>query len=420
MKILFIHQNMPGQFGHLARRLAQSDGNEVVFLTQRQDRQLDGVQRIVYHPSRAPHPTTHHYLQQCEDAVLHGQAAARACLERRGQGFTPDIVVAHPGWGESLFVKDVWPGAPLLNYGEFYYRVRGADVNFDPEFPSSFDALCRLRARCAHLLLALEAADHTLCPTQWQKSLHPAAFRDRISVIFDGVDTELVSPAPNTRFTLPNGRVLTSQDEVVSFVSRTLEPCRGFHTFMRALPRLCALRPRAQIVIVGGDGPGYGALPSDGKTWRQRLSEEVAIDPARVHFAGVVDYSAYLDLLRLSSAHVYLTIPFVLSWSMVEAMAAGCLVIGSNTAPVQEVIEPGRNGLLVDFFAVDELAETIALALAERDGFAAMRHRARDTVIENYSLQVSLPRQLALIETMTGNPSAAGPRRAAMLAEAAR
>jgi glycosyltransferase involved in cell wall biosynthesis len=393
---------MPGQFRHLAANLASDTRNRVVFLTKRGDRMLAGVERAVYATARSPSPHAHHYLHQFEGAVLHGQAVSRACLELHQQGFVPDLVVAHPGWGESLFVKDIWPASPLLNYGEFYYRAVGADVNFDSEFPFPFDAICKLRARCAHLLLALDAADHTVCPTRWQKALHPAAFRDRISVIFDGIDTDTAAPDPAARFGLPDGRVLTAADEVVTYVSRNLDPCRGFHSFMRALPRLCALRPDAQIVIAGGDERGYGAAPPPGKTWRQAMLDEVPIDPSRVHFVGVLGYSDYLNLLRVSSAHVYLTAPFVLSWSMFEAMAAGCLVIGSRTSPVEEVIEAGVNGLLVDFFSRAEIAETIALALAERAGFGKLRSAARETVLQEYSLSASLPRHRALIETLVG------------------
>ncbi|HTZ34562.1 MAG TPA: glycosyltransferase family 4 protein [Stellaceae bacterium] len=418
MKALFIHQNMPGQFRHLAPALARDDRNEVVFITRREDRELPGIRRIVYAPSRAPHRETHHYLHQCEDAVLHGQGVVRACLALRRDGFSPDLVVAHPGWGESLFVKDAWPAATLLNYGEFYYRPEGADVDFDPEFPSTFDERCKLRARSAHLLLALEAADRTLCPTEWQKSLHPATFHERIRVIFDGIDSDAVSPDPAARFTLPTGRVLSAGDEVVSYVSRSLEPCRGFHTLMRALPRLCALRPQAQIVIAGGDQRGYGPAAPDGKCWRETLLAESAIDPARVHFVGIVDYPRYLSLLRVSAAHVYLTVPFVLSWSMLEAMAAGCLVVGSRTPPVEEVIEPGVNGLLVDFLSPGELADTVALALAERPAFAALRRAARQTIVEDYSVKACLPRHLALVDELRGG-AAIGRRRQAAPAAAA-
>ena len=334
--------------------------------------------------------------------MLHGQAVARACLELKQQGFRPDIVMGHPGWGETLFIKDVYPDVPLVNYGEFFYHSFGADVNFDPEDPTDIDAVCGLRARNAHLLAALTTADRILCPTRWQKALHPAAFHDRISVVFDGVDTEVVRPGPAS-FVLPDGRTLTRDDEVVTYVARSLEPLRGFRILMRAVPRLCALRPRAQIVIVGGDQRGYGAAPPEGMTWREALSKEVAYDPARVHFCGIIDYARYLDLLRISSAHVYLTYPFVMSWSLVEAMAAECLVIGSRTAPVEEVIEDRCNGLLVDFFSHDLLAETVAAALAEPRRFDGLRRRARESILDGYSVAACLPRQRAILHELAGH-----------------
>ena len=402
MQFLFVHQNFPGQFRHLAARLAQDESNRVVFLTKRQDRSIPGVERAVYAAPRPVNPQTHHYLHQYEDAVLHGQAAARACIALDQGGFHPDLVIAHPGWGESLFLKDIWPNTPLLNYAEFFYRAFGADVNFDPEQPLDINTVCKLRARNAHLLLALEAADRTLCPTEWQKSVQPAAFHDRISVLFNGVDAAAVTPDAQARLRLPNGRALSAEDEVVSYVARNLEPVRGFHTLMRALPRLCAERPKAQIVILGHDGPGYGWNTPSGVSWRQKMLAEVEIDPDRVHFLGIVPYAEYLSLLRISAAHVYLTAPFVLSWSMVEAMAAGCLVIGSRTPPVEELIRHGENGLLVDFFSPAELADTVASALAEPAAFADLRRAARETVLQDYSLAACLPRQLALLGEMTG------------------
>ena len=399
MQLLFLHQNMPGQFRHLAAHLAAA-GHRVVFVTKRGDRTLPGVERIVYPAPRAANSQTHHYLHQFEDAVLHGQAAARACLALKDSGFVPDLIVAHPGWGEGLFIPDVWPGAPILNYGEFYYRPFGADVNFGDEFPADIDEICRLRARSAHLLLALEAARHTVCPTEWQKSLHPAAFYDRMSVIFDGVDTDTVAPDPAARLSLPGGGVLTPDDEVVTYVSRTLEPHRGFHTFLRALPRLCELRPNAHVVIVGGDGPGYGRPPTGDKSWRQLLLRQVELDPDRVHFLGIVPYERYLSVLHVSSVHVYLTVPFVQSWSAVEALAAGCLVVGSRTAPVEEFIEHGVNGLLVDFFSAGELADTVASALADRASLAPLCRKARERVVQDYSLRVCLPRQVAFVAAL--------------------
>ena len=408
MNLLFIHQNMPGQFRHLATEVARDRRNRVIFLTKRQDRSLPRVERAVYAAPRPPNPQTHHYLHQYEDAVLHGQAAARGCIALAQSGFIPDLVVAHPGWGESLFVKDIWPQTRILNYGEFFYRPFGTDVNFDPEQPLDIDTICKLRARNAHLLVALEAADRTLCPTEWQKSVHPAAFHDRISVVFDGIDTDAVTPDPQARLTLPNGRVLTAEDEVVSYVARNLEPLRGFHTLMRSLPLLCERRPYAQIVIAGHDGAGYGWAAPGGLSWREKLIRENAINSERVHFVGIMSYPDYLSLLRISTAHIYLTAPFVLSWSVVEAMAAGCLVVGSRTAPVEELIEHGNNGLLVDFFSPTELADTVAMALAQRRRFVRLRQRARETVVQHYSVAACLPRQLAIVAEMTGRPANAG------------
>jgi len=402
LNFLFIHQNFPGQFRHLAAAIAREPNNRVVFLTKRQDRELPRVERAVYPAPRGANPQTHHYLHQYEDAVLHGQAAARACIALQQKGFVPDLIVGHPGWGESLFVKDVWPRIPLLNYGEFFYRAFGADVNFDPEQPLDIDTVCKLRARNAHLLVALEAADRTLCPTEWQKSVHPSAFHGGISVIFDGIDAATAAPDPRAQLRLPNGRVLTAEDEVVSYVARNLEPLRGFHTLVRALPRLLAGRPQAQIVIVGGDGPGYGWSAPGGLSWKQKLLGEVEFDRERVHFLGIVPFADYLSLLRISSAHVYLTAPFVLSWSMLEAMATGTVVIGSRTAPVEEVIEHGRNGLLVDFFSPADLANTVSAVLADRTGSAPLRRAARETVLEKYALPVCLPRQLALLKELAG------------------
>lgn len=397
MKLLFIHQNMPGQFRHLVASFAGDRANQVAFVTKRADRVLPNVTRAIYEPPRRRASQTHAYLRQFEDAVLHGQAAARACLALKTQGFSPDIVVAHPGWGESLFVRNIFADAAILNYGEFYYQPTGADVNFDPTQPADLDRVCALRARNAHLLLALEAADRTVCPTHWQKSVHPSAFHPRISVIFDGIDTGTVKPDPTARFTLPNGRALSPADEVVTYVSRGLEPTRGFPILMRALPRLCALRPKAQIVIAGSDEPAYGGVAPDGRSWREAMLAEAPIDPDRVHFVGLVPYTDYLRLLQVSSAHVYLTTPFVMSWSAIEALAAGCVVVASRTAPVEEFVEHGENGLLFDFFSPDELAETVSSVLADRGACERFRTAARAGILQDYAVSVCLPRQRGLI-----------------------
>jgi glycosyltransferase involved in cell wall biosynthesis len=197
------------------------------------------------------------------------------------------------------------------------------------------------------------------------------------------------------------GVTLSAGDEVVTYVARNLEPYRGFHVFMRALPGLLRARPRARVLIVGGDQVSYGSKPADGETWRARMLAEVGgqIDAGRVHFLGRLPYESYLRLLQVSAVHAYLTYPFVLSWSMLEAMAAGCMVVGSRTAPVEEVIKHGENGWLVDFFDHRQLAEALAGALEERSRLDGIRQAARRTVVERFDLTtVCLPRQLEILQ----------------------
>jgi len=397
MKILFIHQNMPGQFKHLAPAMARA-GHEVVFLTQRADVDLPGVRRATYAKPRAAHATTHHYVRLFENSVLAGQQVVRAALALQTGGFVPDVIVAHPGWGEALFLKDIWPKVPLLNFSEFYYGGEGADIGFLAEEPADLDTICRVRARNASHLLSLESCDAAITPTHWQRSRHPQPFQDKIRVIFDGIDSGMVRPDPTARFTLPGGPELTAADEVVTYVARNLEPYRGYPSFVRALPALLEARPGARVVIVGGDEVSYGRSPPEAANWREHMAREVSLDPARVHFTGKLPYAQYLALLQVSSLHVYLTVPFVLSWSCLEAMSAGCLVLASDTAPVREVIADGVNGLLCDFHAPADIAAKAAAALARRAELAPLRRAARQTVLDRYDLSRCLPAQMRLVE----------------------
>ncbi|MEO0946529.1 MAG: glycosyltransferase family 4 protein [Pseudomonadota bacterium] len=396
MKILFVHQNCPGQFRHLAPKLAQ-EGHEVVFIGQKSKPTPSGVRRLEYEPHRKVTPNIHPYLAGTEAAVLNGQAVARLGFSMKGKGFTPDVMIGNPGWGETLFLKDVWPDSPLISLSEFYYNGRGSDVGFDPEFATGPDAILRARTRSAQHLLAIEAADIAYSPTHWQKAQFPQAFHDKIRVIHDGIDVDALKPNPSAKADLPDGSILTAGDEVLTYVSRNLEPYRGFHVFMRALPAILSARPNAQVVIVGGDAVSYGSRPKDAENWREKMLAEVGPLPERVHFTGRIPYADYVALLQVSSVHVYLTYPFVLSWSMLEAMAVGAFVVGSATPPVQEVIEDGRNGWLVDFFDIDALARRISEALNSRRDVFALRAAARETVISRYALQTCLDQQKTLI-----------------------
>lgn len=403
MKILFIHQNFPGQYAHLAPALAAA-GHQVVALTLNQAPNIGGVTVARYSLARGSTAGQHPWVSDFEAKVIRGEACAKACQELTRRGFVPDIVCAHPGWGESLFVKDVWPDVPLLTFMEFFYAAKGLDTGFDPEFSDEdLGQHCRLRIKNANHLLTLEAMDWGVSPTVWQRSAFPARHQSRLSVIHDGIDTARVCPDPDAALTLASGRRLDRSVPVVTFVNRSLEPYRGFHRFMRALPELQRRRPDAQVVIIGGDGVSYGSKSAHPGGYRGQMLEELAgrIDLDRIHFLGRVPYDTYLSVLRISSAHVYLTVPFVLSWSMLEAMSAGCLVIGSDTPPVREALRHGENGLLVDFFDADALAETVSKVLAHPDDYTPLREAARRAITARYDLrEICLPRHMALVDAV--------------------
>jgi glycosyltransferase involved in cell wall biosynthesis len=403
MKFLFIHQNFPGQYVHIVCYLAQA-GHQVTFVTQPRSAEIAGVRKLEYQPV-VPELCGQAYLRELENSLANGLAVARLCEWLNRDGFVPDIIIGHNGWGEILYIKDVWPHVPLLGYFEFFYRASGSDVDFDSEFPPEADAPVRLRTRNAINLMGLDAVDWGQSPTEWQRSQYPKRHWDRIAVVHEGVDTILVKPDPSARLWLSGGRCLSRTDDIVTYSARDLEPYRGFHVFMRALPRVLEQRPRAQVLIVGGDGVSYGRRPEKANSYPAQLLAELdgKVDLKRVHFLGHLPYQQYLTVLQISTVHVYLTYPFVLSWSLVEAMAAGCLVIGSRSAPVEEVICDGENGQLVDFFDVEGLGNRIANALAgDGDGVNdSIRAAARQTVIARYELNsVCLPAYLNLLRSL--------------------
>jgi glycosyltransferase involved in cell wall biosynthesis len=395
VRVLFLHNNMPGQFKHLAAALGQDPQHQVAFITRRVEGQIPGVQKLVYQPVRAAREATHHYVRSFENAVLHGQQVVRHCQALARAGFVPDVVVAHPGWGEGLFLREVFPSTAIVNYCEYYYQAEGGDVGFTG--PADFDDICRLRVRNAHLLLALEACDIGWSPTHWQKSRHPSDLHHKIRVMPDGVDMGLCRPNPDAAVKLPSGLQLHYGDEVITFVARHLEPYRGFHTFMRALPALLAARPNAQVIIAGAASGGYGASPEQGQTWRSMLEAQVDYDRSRVHFVGWLEYQAFISLLQVSAVHVYLTVPFVLSWSFLEAMACGAVLVASDTPPVREVLSAGENGFMTDFHDPERLARDIVAALSHprRRAVAAA---ARRTVVQDYNLATCLDAQVEMLQ----------------------
>ena len=378
MRYLFVHQNFPGQFLHLVRHLTRQNAHEVVFISEPNQNAMPGVRRVSYRMNRGANAETNPVAQEFEIATLRAEQVAKAARTLRGLGFTPDIIIGHHGWGEMLNLGDVFPGVPMLGYLEFFYHTDRFDVGFDPEFPNDPEMFPRVRAKNAVNLLALTNGGRGQTPTLFQRSTYPGWSHPAISVLAEGVNLDVCAPdneASSRDFVLGDV-VVRPGEKLVSYVSRDLEPYRGFHIVMRALPRILQARPDVRIVLVGGDGVSYGARLAEG-TWREHMLREVgrSLDPSRVHFVGKLDYASYAELLKRSDAHIYLTYPFVASWSLREAMASGCAIVGSDTAPVQEFITHRKTGLLTPFHNPRKLGDAV-LELLEDDKLARRLRRA--------------------------------------------
>ena len=400
MNILFVHNNFPGQFRHVAAALARDPKVTVVGVGAPGSRPLPGVRLLRYSMNRVDVAATHPFARRFDLECHRAEQVLYVLTSLVSSGFSPDVIVAHPGWGETLPLRTIFPRARIVLYCEFFYGTEGRDVGFDPEFPQiGTDGDVALHLKNATTLLALAECDVGLSPTQWQRSTFPAIYQPKIRVIHEGVDTDVLKPEADAALRLADGRTLRREDEVVTFVARNLEPLRGYHIFMRALPRILKERPRAEVLVIGEDRTYYGASPPAGTTWKSIFLKEVSkrIDAKRVHFTGRLSYRDYLKALQVSSAHVYLTYPFVLSWSFIEAMSCGCVIIGSDTTPVREVIN-GENGMLVSFFDHEQLANNVIEALAQPRRFQSMRAAARRTAVEQFDLQrFSLPQMMALL-----------------------
>ena len=402
MRILFLHSNFPAQFRHLAVALAQDSNHKVVFGTTRKEGALPGVYKAIYTPSREAHPQTHHYVRTLENAVLQGQAVYRLADQLKTQSFIPDVVYAHSGWGPSLFIKDIFPKAKLLCYFEWFYHAHGSDADFDPNEPLTADDEARIRIKNAPILIDLYSCDRGLAPTYWQQQQFPPEYHNKIKVHHDGVDTQFFQPQPGAKLFLPRINLdLREVPEIVTYVARGMEPYRGFPQLIETVALLQKRRPQCHVVIVGENRVAYGRTLPDGKTYKDVMLEKVPLDLNRVHFTGLLPYPEYLQVLQASSVHLYLTRPFVLSWSMLEALSTGCLVVASHTAPVTEMIQDGVNGLLVDFFDTQAICDRIEYALDNPTQMISIRHQARETILERYDLAQLLPQHLQWIQEIT-------------------
>jgi len=405
MRVLCIHRSFPGQFRHVLKHLKSRGRHELVGLglVEHADPVIQGVKYAPYSLQRCNTAGIHPLAMETETKVIRGEACAAAAMRFKQQGFKPDLIYGHPGFGEMLFLREVWPDAAILSFQEFYYRTENSDLDFDPELQAtpSWQQRAKAQMKNANSLLNLELSNWCISPTKFQRSTYPEVFQSRFNVIHDGIDTATAAPARQPlELQLPGGEQLRSGEPIITFVNRNIEPYRGCHSFIRAIPELQKLHPDARVVIVGQkQGVSYGAACPDGD-WCDRFLAEIEgkYDPSRVIFCGSLPYPSFLQLLKLSAVHVYLTYPFVLSWSLLEAMSSGCAVVGSATAPVQEVIEHGRNGLLVDFFKPGDIAAAIAELLHNRERASQLGQAARQTILERYSLERCIPQHLEMIE----------------------
>ncbi len=430
MNILFLHRNFPAQFRHIAAALANDPSNKVFFITNNDKLQLPNINKVIYKLKREVPKDCHRYLRFYEESIIHAQATAEAALALKEKGFKPDVIYGHT-WGQTMFMKDVFPDVPLLCYFEWFYNAEGGDIGFNGK-KLNIDELAKLRCKNSHLLIDLYSCDAGICPTKFQKSQFPEKFSDNIKVLHDGVDTDFCKPDNDAKFYVKDktditlveaGNLeighceeqgtsdaaiqkleLTANDEVITYATRGMEAYRGFPEFMRAAAILLKKRPNLKVVIAGEDRVCYGPQIM-GTTYKEMMLKELPdLDMNRIHFVGGLPFNEYVNLLQISSAHVYLTYPFVLSWSALDAMACGCCIVASNTQPVKEFMQDNYNALLFDFFNIEEQVEKIEYALElkihNKDKMQELRHNARKTIVDNYALKDLLPQHIEYVKKL--------------------
>lgn len=405
MKYLFVHQNFPGQYLHICRHLAQSGQHDIVFLTEANPNRLAGVRNVPYPKPTGAAAETHIAARELDAAARRAEIVAMTAGNLKLLGYDPDIIIGHHGWGELLNIGDIWPDVPILGYLEFYYCIKDVDVGFDPEFPTHPGDFPRIRAKNAVNLLALNLGQHAQTPTKWQLSTYPTWAQPLINLLPEGVNLDVCKPNPQARRrTLKIGdATIRPNEKLVTYVARDLEPYRGFPLMMRALPHLLRARKDIRVVIVGGDGISYGVGPPEG-SWRQKMLAELgdSIDLSRVLFPGRIQYDSYVAMLQRSDAHVYLTYPFVASWSLREALAMGCAVIGSDTPTVSEFVTHEDNGLLTSFFDPKALADSVLRVIEDTALSQRLRANARRFAEQHLSLTDYLAAYEALIGRIVG------------------
>ena len=400
MHVLFVHKNFPAQFGHVARWLVARNGWKATYVSELPDADFGGLKRLHYKPLGGAREETHFCARSFENFVAHSQGIHHVL--KKLPDLRPDLIVGHSGFGSTAFLPELYD-CPIINYFEWFYHPRGTDMDFRPDFPSTEIAALRARARNAMLLLDLNTCAAGYSPTNWQRSQFPKEYQHKISTIFDGIDMTAWQRNPNPVRSVA-GHAIPKNARVVTYVSRGFEAMRGFDVFMRVAKRIASERHDTVFVVVGQDRVCYGNDPAHtgGMTLKEQIFARGGVDPERFIFPGLLPTPELVNVLSLSDLHIYLTVPFVLSWSMLNALSCGCTVLGSDTAPVREVITHGANGLLAGFFDEDALLRESLRVLESPADFRHLGERGRATIAEHYSNEVCLPQLESLFRRIAG------------------
>ncbi|HEV3082570.1 MAG TPA: glycosyltransferase [Gemmataceae bacterium] len=396
MHVLFVHQNFPAQFGHIASYLVKNKGLRCTFVSQQPPGHGDGIERIQYHVQGGATQQTHYCSRTFENSVWHSHAVYEALRAR--PDIRPDLIVAHSGFLSTVFLRELY-NCPHVNYFEYFYWTTGSDMDFRPDFPYPEINKLRARARNATLLLDLDHCERGYSPTAWQRSRLPKLYHDKVQVIFDGIDTSLWRPRPGFPRRVGNW-VIPDGMKVITYVSRGMESIRGFDIFMKMAKLLCERRKDVGFIVVGQDRICYGGDQEviGNRTFKEWVLAQDSYDLSRFQFTGLMPTPLLAELFAVSDLHVYLTVPFVLSWSMMDALASGTTVLASDTAPVREMIEHGKNGLLIDFFDLDGMVNMATKVLDAPEDYKPLGQAGAAMIREKYSLDVCLPRMLRLYE----------------------
>ena len=386
MHVLFVHENFPAQFGQVAVQLARVPGNRCTFVSSRSPGPVPGIEHIQYKTAGGAQQSTHFCSRTFENQTWSSHALYEAMRQR--PDIRPDLIVAHSGFVSSLFLRELYPQTPQIGYFEYFYRTHDSDVDFRHDLQLLSDnELLRCRARNAQLLLDLHNCDAGYTPTQFQRAQLPQEYQPKVRQIFDGIDIGFWKQSALGSRTY-QGITIPADSRMVTYVSRGFESLRGFDIFLQAADRICRARPDVHVVVVGEDRVCYGG---DSKFIGQQTFKEWTInkyrpDLSRIHFVGRLPPDQLVNLFSISDVHLYLTGPFVLSWSLMNALSCSCVVLASDTAPVREVIQQGQTGLLADFFDVEAFTETALRVLKSPDEFRHLGIAGRQLIESRYSL----------------------------------